>query len=146
METNKRVFFLYSDGGARGNPGPSGAGVVIKDRSGKKIYQISEYLGELTNNQAEYQALILGLKKASDESIKNLVCFLDSELLVKQLNKKYKVKDDQIRNLYNFVLEFVDSFDEISFKHVSREKNKEADFLVNKALDLKKSELKRKNK
>lgn len=134
---NQGTYYLFSDGGSRGNPGPSGAGVVIKDSSKKIVFSVSEYLGELTNNQAEYQALILGLKKASDVSIKNIECFLDSELLVKQLNGEYRVRDEKIKELYVLALELKKAFKKVTFTHIKREKNKEADELVNKALDLK---------
>ncbi|MFW9873580.1 MAG: ribonuclease HI family protein [Candidatus Thorarchaeota archaeon] len=134
MKKNK--YYLYSDGGARGNPGPAGAGGVIFDERKKKVAEISEYLGILTNNQAEYQALILGLKRAKDLGIKNLACFLDSELVTKQINGLYKVKDQKIKDLFPLVLKLKSSFKEISFSHVKRAKNKEADALVNKALNL----------
>ncbi|MBU1167396.1 ribonuclease HI family protein [Patescibacteria group bacterium] len=128
-------FSLFTDGGARGNPGPSGAGAVIKNKSNQTVFKISEYLGDLTNNQAEYQALILGLNKAKKEGITSLDCFLDSELIVKQLNGDYRVKDAKLKEVFALVAELLKNFDNISFKHIRREKNKEADMLVNKALD-----------
>lgn len=126
---------IYSDGGARGNPGPAGIGAVIYDEKNKVVAQISRYLGETTNNQAEYQALIAGLKKAVDLKIKKIVCYLDSELVVKQVNHDYKVKDPDLAKLFLQVWNLQHEFEKIEFKHVRREKNKEADKLVNQAID-----------
>jgi len=125
---------LFTDGGARGNPGPAAIGGVLYQGS-KKINTFSEYIGETTNNQAEYQALIKGLKLALASDIQELTCYLDSELVVKQLNKEYKVKDVGLSKLFVKAWNLVIKFKKISFHHVRRELNKEADALVNQALD-----------
>lgn len=129
---------LYTDGGARGNPGPGAAGAVLKDENGKVIKETSRYLGETTNNQAEYNALILGLEEAKDIKAEEVVCHLDSELVVKQINKEYRVKDEKLAPLFVKVYNLSLSFKKIEFKHVRREQNKEADFLVNYELDKRK--------
>lgn len=125
---------LYTDGGSRGNPGPAGIGAVILDENNKVLSEVSEFIGNGTNNQAEYTALIRGLEVALKLNPSKINCYLDSELVVKQLNKEYKVKNPEIKELYNKVLDLV-IFQQVSFSHIPREKNKEADKLVNKALD-----------
>jgi len=101
---------LFTDGGARGNPGPAGIGAVVLDEDDKVIAEVSEYIGEGTNNQAEYKALIAGLKKVKEFNVLELEVFLDSELVVKQLNREYKVKDANLAPLflqvYNLSLSF----------------------------------------
>jgi ribonuclease HI len=125
---------LFTDGGARGNPGPAGiGGVFYKDDS--KIADFSKYIGETTNNQAEYQALEHGLKLAIKNNIEELECYLDSELVVKQLNKEYKVKNKELAIVFVRVWNLSLKFKKITFAHVRREYNKEADSLVNIALD-----------
>ena len=128
-------LYIYTDGGARGNPGPAGAGAVAYDENGVAVFQISEYLGETTNNQAEYQALIMALKKAVALETKEAEIFMDSELIVKQLNREYKVKNKELQPLFVQVYNLTLSFKKISFKHIRREKNKEADKLANKVMD-----------
>lgn len=130
-QSNNRLF---TDGGARGNPGPAAIGGVLYQKE-QKINSFSEYVGETTNNQAEYLALIKGLKMALEFDLKNLDCFLDSELVVKQLNQEYRVKDKDLAKLFVQTWNLVIKFKKITFNHVRREFNKEADALVNKALD-----------
>ncbi|MFH1354117.1 MAG: ribonuclease HI family protein [bacterium] len=125
---------LHSDGGARGNPGPAGIGYVLRVEDSEAVFH-GEYIGETTNNQAEYTALIMGLKRAWADGISNLKCFLDSELVVKQLQGSYKVKNEGLKPLFVQVQELAGKFAEISYSHVSRDKNKEADKLVNGAID-----------
>lgn len=125
---------LFTDGGARGNPGPAAIGGVIYDGK-NKIADFSSCIGQTTNNQAEYQALLKGLDLALANNIKDLECFLDSELVVKQMNKEYKVKDKELAKIFVKVYNLSLKFKQISFSHVRREYNKEADALVNKALD-----------
>jgi len=125
---------LFTDGGARGNPGPAAIGGVLYEGK-NKLAEFSEYIGETTNNQAEYQALAQGLKLALENNIKELDCYLDSELVVRQLNKEYKVKDKDLAKVFVRVWNLSLKFDRINFKHVRRELNKEADKLVNIALD-----------
>lgn len=128
---------IYSDGGARGNPGPAGIGAVIYDKNKQEIATISKFLGEATNNQAEYEALIAALKKAKELNIKELDVFLDSELIVKQVNREYKIKNKDLALLFIKVHNLSLSFDRINFKHVRREENKRADQLANEAMDRK---------
>lgn len=127
-------IITYTDGGARNNPGPAGIGVVLYDENKKIIETHKEYIGEATNNQAEYRALVKALELAEKYSPRAIECFLDSELVVKQLNKEYKVKDPSLQVLYNQILDLA-IFKNISFKHVRREQNKLADKLVNEAID-----------
>ncbi|MFH1565200.1 MAG: ribonuclease HI family protein [bacterium] len=130
------IFSLYTDGGARGNPGPAGIGAVIKD-GGKVVKKIKKYIGEATNNQAEYEALIFGLSELRKMGGKDLDinCFLDSELVVKQLNLEYKVKNKDLAPLFVKVWNLAQGFKKCKFTHIYREQNKEADRLVNEALD-----------
>lgn len=125
---------LFTDGGARGNPGPAAIGGVLYDGD-NKLAEFSEYIGETTNNQAEYQALLKGLNLALENNVTELDCYLDSELVVRQLKKEYKVKDKDLAKIFVKVWNLSLKFKSISFKHVKRELNKEADKLVNVALD-----------
>ncbi|OGE85070.1 MAG: hypothetical protein A3J48_02755 [Candidatus Doudnabacteria bacterium RIFCSPHIGHO2_02_FULL_46_11] len=126
---------LYTDGGSRNNPGPAGVGGVAFDESGEEIFRFKKFLGEKTNNQAEYLALIEGLRIAELKGYQAVECFLDSELVVKQLSGLYKIKHPDIQPLVAEVLKLKNKFKSISFKHVLREKNKTADSLVNEAID-----------
>ena len=126
---------IYTDGGSRGNPGPAGIGVVIMNSDGLVVEKISEYIGETTNNQAEYNALILGLQEARFFKAKSVHCYLDSELIVKQLNGQYRVKNQNMKPLFALVQSLIKNFEKVKFKHIPREKNEEADKLVNVALD-----------
>jgi ribonuclease HI len=128
-------IITFSDGGARGNPGPAGIGAVLYDENKNKIAEISHYLGETTNNQAEYKALIAALRKAVELGAKEVVSYLDSELVVKQLNREYKVKNAELAPLFLDIHNISLSFKKITFIHVPREKNKEADLLANEAMD-----------
>lgn len=124
---------LHTDGGARGNPGPAGIGVVLEIGQDKKVFQ--KYIGEATNNQAEYQALLLGLAEAKNRGVAEIDCYLDSELVVKQLNNEYKVKNEGLAPLFIKVYNLKQQFKKIKFIHIFREDNKEADKLVNDAID-----------
>ncbi|MDI3496005.1 MAG: ribonuclease [Patescibacteria group bacterium] len=126
---------IFSDGGARGNPGPAGIGAIIYDVKGAVLAEISEYLGETTNNQAEYRALIAALNKAKSLKLKVVDCYLDSELVVKQLNREYKVKNKELAPLFLEVYNISLSFKKITFNHIRREQNKDADRLANEAMD-----------
>jgi ribonuclease HI len=125
---------MYTDGGARGNPGPSAIGVVIYDKNNKKISEISKYIGTTTNNVAEYTALYIGVLKLKELKCKEVDMYLDSELIVRQLNGQYRIKDRKLKELYNKVTESLEGI-EWKAMHVKRNLNKEADALVNKALD-----------
>jgi len=125
---------IFTDGGARGNPGPAGIGVVIW--SGNELVgRHKSYIGEATNNQAEYKAVILALEEVKKLDAEELEFFLDSELVVKQLNREYKVKDKDLAPLFVQVWNLSLGFKKTTFRHVPREKNKEADKLVNEAID-----------
>lgn len=124
----------YTDGGARGNPGPAAIGAVIREADGT-THRIKNYLGFATNNQAEYRALLAALHKAAELDADEVTCYLDSELVVKQLKGEYRVKDPELGRLFLQVLKLIKRFQSISFHHVRREHNKEADALVNQALD-----------
>lgn len=129
---------LSVDGAARGNPGQAGAGIVLRTAEGA-INRTGEYLGEATNNVAEYKALLLGMQKASELGIRKLLVRCDSELIVRQMNGQYKVKSPQLQDLYFSAIKAVSSFDSVTFTHVPREENKEADKMANLAIDAKKT-------
>jgi ribonuclease HI len=126
---------IFTDGGARNNPGPAAIGVVIGDK------EYGEYLGETTNNVAEYQAVIFALKKVrhllGKEKLKNtkVIVNLDSELVASQLNGKYKILEPDLQPLFVEVWNLKFDFPHLEFHHIPREKNKKADKLVNQALD-----------
>lgn len=130
-------LIIYSDGGARGNPGPAGIGAVIYDEEKNIVHEISEYLGETTNNQAEYRAVIAAIEKLKEFEVEELNFFLDSELVVKQLNGQYKVKNAGLAPLFVKIHNARQSFKKVTFSHVRREYNKEADALANRAMDRK---------
>lgn len=131
---------IYTDGGARGNPGPAGIGVVIA-QDGRTIKKYAQHIGKATNNQAEYQAVIFALQKVKQllgrDQVKktDAVCRLDSELVVKQLNGDYKIKEKEIQTLFLKLRNLTVDFRAVSFEHIPRERNQEADRLVNEALD-----------
>src|SRR5215470_14652898 len=130
-----RYLIAHSDGGARGNPGPAGYGVVIKNESGKKIAALSEYLGHQTNNFAEYQGLIAALEYAFEHGPKALKVISDSELLVRQIKGIYKVKNPMLQDLHARAKELIARLDWFSIGHALREHNQEADRLANEAMD-----------
>ncbi len=141
MNNNFEVkrLVIFTDGGARGNPGPAGIGVVfyLEDENGNKkhLENLEKYIGEHTNNYAEYSALIAGLERARDLEQKNIQCYLDSELVVKQVTGLYKIREESLKPLAAQVLSLAENFTQINFTHVHREKNSEADKLVNNAID-----------
>jgi len=128
---------IYTDGGARGNPGPAGIGAVIYDEQKNNVAEISEYIGETTNNQAEYRAVIFAIEKAKELGAEELEFYLDSELVVKQLNREYKVKNQGLAPLFVKIYNATLKFKKVSFTHIRRELNKEADKLANLAMDRK---------
>lgn len=123
------------DGGARGNPGPAGYGVVIEDEVGRPIAELSEYLGPQTNNYAEYSGLLSALNYALRHGFKALKVVSDSELMVKQINGQYKVSSPTLKELYERAMKLIDQLECFEIKHVLREKNREADRLANLAMD-----------
>lgn len=126
---------LYTDGGSRGNPGESAGAFVICKMDDNVVEKSGYYIGITTNNQAEYQALLKGLQRSVELGIRNLNVFMDSELIVKQINGAYKIKNAELKPLYDQVKELVDQFNTISFTHVPRAMNAEADKEVNRILD-----------
>lgn len=128
---------IYTDGGARGNPGPAAVGVVIYDERGKVVFKFADTLGKQTNNVAEYCALITALEIAKKLHGKELECFSDSTLLVNQMSGNFKIKTEHIKTLYERAKRLCEHFDSVKFQHVPREDGgiRAADSLVNQALD-----------
>lgn len=126
---------IYTDGAARGNPGPAGAGALITDSEGRMLAEICRYLGETTNNQAEYQALLLALKEAVNLKATRLTIYTDSELMVRQIKGEYKVKNDGLKTVFQEVFNLLRHFGAYTINHVPRENNKRADQLANLAID-----------
>lgn len=130
-------IIVYTDGGARGNPGPAGIGVSIQDNNGVELDSISKYIGETTNNQAEYEALYQALVKVQEMGLtKNAVeVRMDSELVVRQLEGTYKVKDPGLKEQFARVGRVKVEYPDLTFTHVRRAENSRADQLVNDAID-----------
>jgi ribonuclease HI len=133
-------IILNTDGGARGNPGPAGIGAVIYDESGKILGEYKKYIGEATNNVAEYKALIMALEQCCKNlnlkpEILNLTVRMDSELIVRQMIGQYKIKEPTLKLLAGDVIKLTKNFKNVNFTHVRREQNKLADKLVNEAID-----------
>jgi ribonuclease HI len=126
---------LYTDGAARGNPGPAGAGAVILSPEGHIVAKIGKFLGDSTNNVAEYMGLILGLKRAKAMGIKELEVYSDSELLVRQLAGEYQVKADHLRPLHQEARALLQGFGFVQVRHIPREENAAADAMSNRAID-----------
>ena len=131
----QHYLIAHSDGGARGNPGPAGYGVVIQDEAGRKVAQLSEYLGHQTNNFAEYQGLIAALEYALQHGPKALKLISDSELLVRQIKGIYKVKNPTLQDLHGRAKELIVQLEWFSIGHALREQNQDADRLANEAMD-----------
>ena len=127
---------VYTDGGSRGNPGPAAAGFILAEPNGNQIQAKALFLGQTTNNVAEYTAIVKALEAAKQIGAKRLAVFSDSELLVKQVNGQYKVKSEQIRPLFRQAVNLINEFEDCKVKHITRDKNQEADELVNQALNL----------
>ncbi|HSX45117.1 MAG TPA: reverse transcriptase-like protein [Candidatus Saccharimonadales bacterium] len=126
---------LYADGGSRGNPGPSASGFVLMDVNGTIINEGGIYLGITTNNQAEYNALKIGLEEAAKRHAKQVDVYMDSQLVVKQMTGAYKVRHTDIVPVHREITEFLKNFEKVTFTHVPRELNKLADAMVNEVLD-----------
>lgn len=128
------TLIIHVDGAAKGNPGPAGAGVLIEDETGKILDEISEFLGNTTNNAAEYQALCLALAVAQRKGGTSLQIFSDSELMVRQFNGSYKVRNPLLAQLWSKAKSLATRFDQVRLSHISRENNKKADRLANRAI------------
>src|SRR5271169_1716583 len=125
----------HVDGGARGNPGPAGYGLVIHDPQGKKIAELSQYLGHHTNNYAEYNGLLAALRYAIAHHISSLKIISDSELMVRQMKGIYKVRHPELRKLYDEAQHLTAQIEHIEIRHALREHNQDADRLANEAMD-----------
>lgn len=125
----------HVDGGARGNPGPAGYGVVITDPQGKKLAEISQYLGHATNNYAEYNGLLAALRYAIAQKIQSLKIISDSELMVRQMKGVYKVRHPELRKLYDEAQHLTAQIEHVEIRHALREHNQNADRLANQAMD-----------
>lgn len=135
-EKDERMkLFIYTDGGARGNPGPAATGVVIKNEKDGTLAAYGEYLGRQTNNYAEYAALISALKKAKELGATEVECAADSKLVVEQLNGRWRVKEPTLQKLFVQAWNEMTKFKSIRLTHIRRAGNKEADAEVNKILD-----------
>ncbi len=132
-----RIVRVYSDGASRGNPGPSAIAVKIFDENGVMLKKVSKYVGRRTNNEAEYEALVTALKLAHDFTEGVVHCFLDSQLVVKQLNGEYQVRNSRLESLWLKVRELQHHFQEVTFTHVLRtDKNiRDVDKMANRFLD-----------
>lgn len=129
-------LIIHTDGAARGNPGPAGAGAVVTDPAGKVVAEVCRYLGdEMTNNQAEYHALLLALKEAAARGATRVAIFADSELMVRQLQGEYRVKNDGIKPLFQEAMVLLRRLGGYTIAYVPREKNRRADRLANLAID-----------
>ncbi len=132
-----KEVIIFTDGGSRGNPGPSAAGFVIQDTSGNQLIAKGIFLGNNTNNFAEYNGVILSLETALEMGAKKITLYSDSQLMVRQINGQYKVKSPNLKDLYNQARTLLGQFKSWKIEHVYREQNKDADALANKAMDLK---------
>jgi ribonuclease HI len=130
-----KTLRVFTDGAARGNPGPAGLGVVIEDEHGMRLRGLHRWLGVATNNEAEYHALIEGLKAVAEWKPDRLEIYLDSKLVVEQVNGRWKVKEARLQALQTKAKELLAGFPEVEIRHVERERNKAADALANQAID-----------
>jgi ribonuclease HI len=135
VNSNLNRIRVYSDGAARGNPGPSGAGAVLVEPSGQIVDRLGKFLGVRTNNYAEYMGLLLGLKRAKELGVREIEVFTDSELLIRQLGGRYQVKSATLRPLYEEALNLLNGFSRVKLVHVPREMNSAADEMSNRAID-----------
>ena len=133
--TTGQQVIIYSDGGSRGNPGPSAAGFVVMNEAGEVIAEGGAYLGVTTNNVAEYQAVYLGLEKAQELGFRTVDFRMDSQLVARQLNGVYTTRHDELSAINDRITELARQFDRVTFTHVRREYNQLADGVVNKILD-----------
>jgi len=135
MADLEQEWLVMVDGAARGNPGPAGCGAVICDDQGAVVRELSRYLGHATNNVAEYEALVMGLEALIELKRNRIVVQSDSQLLVRQLNGEYRVKDEKLRLLYQRATGLLRQFNSYRIVHVQRELNKAADCLANRGID-----------
>src|SRR5271167_1140623 len=136
LSTPFGYLVAHIDGGARGNPGPAGYGVVIEDEVGRPVVELSNFLGKRTNNFAEYSGLLAALTYATRYGFKALKVYSDSELMVKQITGEYKVNNPALKELHGKAIRMIEDLEAFEINHVLREKNREADWLANRAMDL----------
>lgn len=133
------ILHAFTDGASRGNPGESGVGVIVKDERGRTMLSFNGYIGKATNNVAEYTALLILLQRVKENGCTKLVVHSDSELMVRQINHEYRVKDVGLKRMYRKVLRLLENMPfEIELKYIPREQNKDADRLANIGIDSKK--------
>jgi len=135
LPKNLRRIRVYSDGAARGNPGPAGAGAVLVEPSGAVVERVGKYLGTQTNNFAEYMGLILGLQRARALGVSEVEVFADNELMIRQLSGRYQVKSPSLRPLYEQAVQLLNEFSRFKLVHVPRQMNAAADEMSTKAID-----------
>ncbi len=126
---------LFADGGSRGNPGPAASGAVLFAPDGRIVREVGEFIGIKTNNVAEWNALIIGLRAAKEEGFRSLAIRMDSELVVKQVRGEYRVKHVDLQPLHQVAMRLLRGFDRVDIAHVPRNQNKDADRVVNRVLD-----------
>ncbi|MFQ3549685.1 MAG: ribonuclease HI family protein [Armatimonadota bacterium] len=131
---NIKSIKIFSDGASSGNPGDAGIGVVLLDEKDETIKEVCSYIGKATNNEAEYRALIRGLREAAKLNIPKIEVYTDSELMAKQINGEYRVKSEQLKPLFDLVIDYLRLFPSYKVEHVIREKNKRADELAKMAI------------
>ncbi|NLK01429.1 MAG: ribonuclease HI family protein [Clostridia bacterium] len=128
-------LIIHCDGASRGNPGEAGIGYIIRNESGEVLEEASYYLGKATNNVAEYSALVRALQDCLKLGCREVEAYLDSELVVKQINGEYRVKNEGLKPLYKQAMGLLETLDKFKVKHIPRAKNKDADALANKGID-----------
>ncbi|MBU4561277.1 reverse transcriptase-like protein [bacterium] len=133
----KKGLVIYIDGASRGNPGPAGVGVIIYDEKKKLVDELCEYIGKTTNNVAEYQALLIALERARSLGTETLTVYSDCELLVRQMAGEYRVKDRTLKDFYQKARGNLKNFKKVDIRHIARGRNKRADRLANKGINLK---------
>ncbi len=132
----RKALNIYVDGASRGNPGKAGIGIIVYDDRNKVIRRFKQYLGRTTNNVAEYMALIYALQEGLISRNSSLTIYTDSELVIKQLEGKYRIKDELLKMLFKQVEHLKEGFEEVKIKHIDGKENKEADRLANQAIDM----------
>ena len=132
-----KIAVIYADGGSRGNPGPAGSGAILREGTdnGQVVCELSEYVGVTTNNVAEYTGLLIGLRKALELGYEGVDVKMDSELIVKQMNGQYRVKNEKLLPLFSEASQLRRKFTQFKISHVPRAQNKDADRLANQAMD-----------
>lgn len=134
-EEDDAYLSFHIDGGARGNPGPAGYGVLVEDHTGKKVDALSAFLGAQTNNFAEYSGLLAALEYALAHKVRSVKIYSDSELLVKQIKGEYKVRSEALLDIYREAKDLIRKLNTFQIRHIPREQNREADKLANQAMD-----------